>query len=235
MKIIKAISLAVTMIFTGIMIYVLPDTNTIPVHFDINGLPDRYGSKYELLLMPVTLILMICLMEFISVRFKKQVAIECEKRQQELNTNVKVMDILSTIISIFIFVINTAILYITYTMTFPNLGLPELDMMSVTGISMGLLFIAIANYMPKTRKNSNVGFRMPWTMYNDVTWSKSNRFASYVMILAGSVSIVVSLFVKGIIAVTISISAIILSIVIMTVYAYIVYRGEKKNGNEADN
>jgi hypothetical protein len=36
------------------MLFILPDT--VPVHFDISGAPDRWGSKFELLLLPVILI-----------------------------------------------------------------------------------------------------------------------------------------------------------------------------------
>ena len=32
--------------------------------------------------------------------------------------------------------------------------------------------------MPKTKKNGTIGVRISWSMYNDVTWAKSNYFGA---------------------------------------------------------
>ena len=55
MKIIKWILAAITLLSTVLMLFIFPDT--IPVHFDINGIADRWGSKFEMLVLPVMAII----------------------------------------------------------------------------------------------------------------------------------------------------------------------------------
>ena len=236
MKIIRWITLALTAIFTAVMMFVLPNDASIPVHFDINGNPDRFGSKYELLVIAITFLATVFFLDYMIKKYKKQADVEVdEKKKAEFLSNAKVMEITGAITSIFVFVLTTTIYYIVYSTTFPNLGLPEVSIINVIGVLLGAMFIALANYMPKTRKNRNIGLKLPWTWYNDTTWRKSNKFASYVMIIAGVISIISSLLTKGTIAGIIMMISVILGIVIMTIYAYIVYRDERNKESEGSN
>lgn len=233
MKIIRWITLALTAIFTAIMMFVLPNDASVPVHFDINGNPDRFGSKYEMLIMPIIIIATVVFLELFIKKYKKQADNETdEKKKAEFLSNANVMNITSVITSVFFFVITTMTYYIVYSTTFSNLGLPEISMNNIIGVLLGTLFIALANYMPKTRKNRNIGLRLSWTWYNDTTWRKSNKFASYVMMITGIVSIIVSILIKGTVANIIMMISVILAIILMTIYAYIVYRDERKKNNE---
>ena len=108
-------------------------------------------------------------------------------------------------------------------------------MIKAVGVLMGITFILLANYMPKTRNNRNIGFRFPWTWYNDTTWNKSNRFASYVIMIAGVISVICSLFVDGVIAPMIIVGSLLIMLPIIMVYAYIIYRKEKSKDNEGIN
>ena len=233
MKTIRWIMLALTAIFTAVMIFVLPNDSTVPVHFDINGNPDRFGSKYELLIMPIILIGTVVLINYFIKKYKNQAATEIdEKKKAEFLSNAKVMNITGTIISVFFFAITTMTYYMVYSTANSNLGLPEISVTNVIGVLLGLLFIALANYMPKTRNNRNIGLRLLWSRYNDTTWTKSNRFASYIMTIAGIISLIVSLLIKGTAAGIIMMTSVTVAIILMTIYAYIVYRNERKKENE---
>ena len=50
-----------------------------------------------------------------------------------------------------------------------NLGHP-LDISSFMMILMGILFILIGNYMPKTRQNYTIGIKVPWALDNEENW-----------------------------------------------------------------
>ena len=98
---------------------------------------------------------------------------------------------------------------------------------------MGITIVILGNYMPKTRNNKSIGFRLPWTQYNDNTWNKSNRFGSYALMIAGVISAISSLFVNGILAAFLCIGSLLIALSITIVYAYIVYQEEKrKDGKE---
>ena len=52
------------------------------------------------------------------------------------------------------------------------------------------------------------------------------------MMIAGAVIIIGAIFIKGIASTIIMLASLLISILIMMIYAYIVYRDERKNENE---
>ena len=59
------------------------------------------------------------------------------------------------------------------------------------GISHGTVML-----MPKTKKNPVVGVRVKWSMYNDTTWMRSNRFGAVALMITGVLIVMTSVFVK---------------------------------------
>ena len=223
-----------TLVSTGIMMFVFPDT--IPVHFDINGIADRWGSKYEMLVLPIIMLLSVAMFEGTTKFYRKKAdESDNEKQKAEISSNVKVLNITTWIILLVFFVMNIFFLYTSYSQVYPEKDLPEFDVMRAVTITMGITFLVMGNYMTKTRRNSTIGFRFPWTLYNDTTWNKSNRFASYVMMIAGVIIIISAIFVKGIASTIIMLASLLISIFIMMIYAYIVYRDERKKDDEGTN
>lgn len=233
MKILSLVFAIITLISSIIAIFMLPDT--VAVHFDQYGVVDRWGSKYEILILPAIMIVTYVVFEFLIRSYLKKIANNTdEKEAADAKTNIKVLNIVVPLINGFLMLINFAFLYSTYKQT-TNADIADIDIMKYVTMLMSILLIAMGNYMPKTRKNSNVGFRLSWTRYNDVTWTKSNRFAAYTMMIAGVISIISSLLTKGTIAGIIMMISVILGIVIMTIYAYIVYRDERNKESEESN
>lgn len=231
MKTLKWILCILTVLSTVLMLFILPDT--VPVHFDINGNVDRWGSKLELLILPVVLIACAYTMDpMVNSYLKKAEETDNEKEKAEHISNAKVLNITSVITMCLFFVMNIATLYTTYVQVTPNNNLPEIDILRVVGVVMGITVIVLGNYMPKTRNNPNIGFRFPWTRYNDVTWNKSNRFASYVLMVAGAISVICSLFINGTIASLLSLGTLLIALPIIMIYAYIIYREEKGKNYE---
>ncbi len=231
MKIIKWILALLTLLSTIIMLFIFPDT--IPVHFDIHGVADRWGSKYEMLALPIIMILAVIMFEYITRFYRKQAdKSDNEKQKVEIISNIKVINITTWVMLLVFFLMNIFFLYTSYSQTYPNKNLPEFDVIRAVSIIMGITFILMGNYMPKTRRNSTIGFRFPWTLYNDITWNKSNRFASYVMMVAGAVDIIAALLLKGIISTVVMLGSLLVAILIIMIYAYIVYRDERRKDNE---
>ena len=50
---------------------------------------------------------------------------------------------------------------------------------------IGLLFIVIGNYLPKTRYNYVMGIRSPWTLSSEEVWDKTHRLAGPLHVLLG--------------------------------------------------
>ena len=84
--------------------------------------------------------------------------------------------------------------------------------------------------MTKTRRNNTVGLRITWSVYNDNTWRKSNRFGAFSFIIAGALTIITALLMKSAGGTTMAmLGYLILATIATLVYAYRVYVQEKNS------
>ena len=62
----------------------------------------------------------------------------------------------------------------------------------IVPIFMGLLFIIIGNYLPKTKQSYTMGIRIPWTLNSEENWNRTHRLAGFLWVLGGIAFIVFS-------------------------------------------
>lgn len=51
--------------------------------------------------------------------------------------------------------------------------------------AVGVLFVGLGNYLPKTRYNYVMGIRDPWTLSNETVWDRVHRLAGPLFMLLG--------------------------------------------------
>ena len=51
--------------------------------------------------------------------------------------------------------------------------------------AFGVLFAVIGNYMPKTKMNSTMGIKVPWSYSSEENWNATHRFAGKVWVIGG--------------------------------------------------
>lgn len=224
-KIINLIILLVVIAGTLLAISVLPDT--VPVHFNIRGEADRWGSKYELLIMSLCLALMQAFWYISERAFRKQAESPEEKVRVEAQNNLKVLSVTFTSVSVLFAVINGATIYMSFSQLEGNI--PAIDIFKIITVAMGISFIVFGNFMPKTKSNPLMGFRLPWTRYNDVTWQKTNRISGIAMVILGVVLTLCGLILKGIVSLVVMLCCNVIFITALTIYAYGVYKNEKQS------
>ena len=61
----------------------------------------------------------------------------------------------------------------------------EFNIGSICIAFMGLLFIIIGNYMPKTKQNYTIGLKIPWTLNDEANWNATHRFAGKLWVIGG--------------------------------------------------
>ncbi len=231
-NIINILILIVTLIGTLMALSAMPDT--VPVHFDFHGIADRWGSKYELLVMPGCMLAMLAFWIGIEIFYKKKInTSENEKDVAEAKANMKVMDVISVITSLMFAVINFITLYASYSQL-DGVSASDLDVLKILTIVMGISFVLMGNFTPKAKNNRSVGFRLPWTRYNDVTWQKSNRFAGIAMVISGIVITIGGIIFSGKVAMIIMLVSLCVALPILTIYAYTVYSKETKKNNDQE-
>ena len=97
------------------------------------------------------------------------------------------------------------------------------------GIGLGILFMLIGNYLPKTPRNWFFGIRSPWTMSSDEVWRKSHLFGGWWFVGAGLLIAVLS--VAGV-SMQYLLPGVLVPTVIVTsfVYPYLLFRRLQRSG-----
>lgn len=200
----------------------------IPTHYDSAGNITRWGSKYELLILPMILLLVSFGSRFLLLHLRRKAEqAGSDKERQAAAANAKVVVIVIFSQALILSCIQGVALYNTVFALRGESFLSTFAGEKLLTILCGSLLLVPGNILPKCRRNGRVGFRLPWTKYNDITWQKSNRFAGMMLVAAGALGIVSTVFAPkgyGMFLLSIYIMA---AIVISTVRAWQVYREEK--------
>ena len=141
----------------------------VPVHFGVDGRPDRYGSSLEagfgLLLLPVVALLMNALFAYLP-RFDARAA-----AQQ------KVFDLLRVPVTLLLIAVQFTIAQSMQTQRFDT---------RLVMIGLGALLIVIGNVMPKTPPNPYAGIRLPYTFASRQAWWVTNRAGGWLFVILGA-------------------------------------------------
>ena len=93
-------------------------------------------------------------------------------------------------------------------------------METFVSVSLGLLFVAIGNYLPKCQQNYTVGFKLPWTLHSEENWNRTHRLAGRLWVTGGFIMMILGFF--NLIWLTIAVPAIMA--LIPSLYSYILHR-----------
>ena len=151
----------------------LPDV--MATHFGADNDANGFSSKaFAVFGIPLFCLAMLLIAAFITAR---------DPRKQ--NISPKVFTMLLWIVPI-CSLIGAAAIY-PY-----NLG-HKVDITFFMELLMGVLFIVIGNYLPKSRQNYTVGIKIPWTLATEENWNRTHRFAGYLWIVGGIIMIIIGL------------------------------------------
>ena len=221
-KIIWSLAVLPTIV-TAVALKFMPDT--VPLHYNFAGEIDRWGTKYEHFLMPALLIVFVVLMQVITYFQEKKIEDEPTPREQaSRRNNIKVVRIVTIVFEIFWLIL---ICWMLWTSTEnANLGTEQTatNIGQFIWIALGILLVVIGNILPKSRMNSVVGVRTTWSMYNEETWSKSNRFGGIVLMVTGIAMVITSLILKESALIIVNIGLTVLSSIVILVYTYKVFK-----------
>lgn len=164
----------------------LPDQ--IPAHYGFNGEVDRWGSKYETFLFPAIALFFGALMLAMA---------KYSAKNEETGRNNEKIGLLAGAASLGLFNALHAVFMYTSFAQVENLNQMSLEFNQIAFIAYGATLIVVGNIMPKSKPNSVVGVRTAWSMKNEITWKKSQRFGGIISIICGVVLVLACLFVRG--------------------------------------
>lgn len=107
----------------------------------------------------------------------------------------------------------------------------NVDVMLILPLLMGVLFVAIGNYMPKVTRNKTLGVKIYWTLNNEENWNKTHRFAGKCWVIGGLLMLLTAALPLSWML-PVMLAAILLLAAAPAVYSYLIYRGHKAQGIE---
>ena len=205
---ITIIAVIMMLIASAISWQKLPNDVRVPVHWNIAGKADRYGSKFQgLMLMPLfTIFLAVCMVVVPLV----------DPHYRHIKSSMKAYNIILSAIALLMTFLHFLILMATF-------GQP-IDIMKNVCLAIGLLFILIGNYTPKIRSNYFLGIRTPWTLSSELSWHKTHCFAGRLFILLGALIGLGGLTLPGIAVFVILLVGVIGLLLSVTIYSYVIWQ-----------
>jgi immunity protein, SdpI family len=181
----------------------------IPVHWGLSGQPDRWGGRFEgLLLLPLIALAIYLILLFIPridpgranyASFAKSYVI------------IRVMILLS--------MVGIQVLSLLAARGHPvnmSNGVPPI---------LGVVFVILGNLFGKIRPNWFVGIRTPWTLSSKRSWDRTHRAGGWVFILLGLLLLSVPLVPTPAYAIAVFVMTG-LGVLGLVVYSYLVWKDD---------
>jgi uncharacterized membrane protein len=200
-KMLLITSLAILLpVFAGIVLWnQLPEQ--IPTHWNMQGEIDGYSSKsFSVFGLPLILLAIHW--------FTVCVTLADPKKQ---NHSEKILHLVFWIIPSLSIILSA----VTYSTAMGKGVRMEL----IVSVLLGLLFVAIGNYLPKCKQNYTIGIKLPWTLHSEENWNRTHRLAGWLWVIGGLLIISAGFFNL----VWLTLSAPLLMALVPTAYSYILY------------
>lgn len=197
--------------------FFMPDK--VPVHYGPSGAVDRFGSKYELMILNVFSVVIAVVMWFSSSR--------SSKNESSTKNNERIILITGALILALFLILNAFFLCLAFKGAESIYDAPVDIGRLICGL-FGVFFVISGNIMPKVKPNPIIGMRTKWSMKNDNIWKKQQRVSGILLLIAGLVLIILAFIFKGMMAIIAMVTVIILMSIIGTIYSYLSAKNDKE-------
>jgi len=201
-------------------IYLAIIWNTIPatvaMHFDINGKPDRFGDKSELIILVLILLAVSIGVYFLMANINR---IDPKRYAAENTLRFKKIGFA---VSIFL---SGLTCFIIYSSTH---GGSKMDVNLILA-AVSLLLAVIGNYMPNLKPNYFAGMRLPWTLESPANWRATHILAGRIWFYGGLALTLLCFLLPPKPATIVFIGGILLMVLIPTVYSWQYYQKNKNS------
>ena len=188
--------------------------STVPIHFGIDGTPDRMGSKNELvgvvcLFAALSAGVYLLLSNVYRIDPKKYAAVNKHR-----------MKIIGVAVAVFMAFVNIGI--IRSTVTANANGLTHFIFPTI-----GVLFAVIGNYMSNLKPNYFMGLRLPWTLDSEYNWRLTHQYAAKWWFWGGVAIAVTTAFLPAIPQMIAFFAITLVVVIVPAVFSYRLYRQQK--------
>lgn len=190
-------------IVAGLAVYDrLPEV--IATHWDANGQPNGYASRaFAVFGLPALMAAINLLMRFTLSTDPKKANMSPVLRSISFWT-VPVLSVLLSAVTL-----GVALGY-------------RIDVTTFATVLVGVLFIVIGNYLPKTKQSYTMGIKLPWTLNSEENWNRTHRLAGFLWVICGAVVLLCALL--RCLPPWLLLGLILLMSMVPTIYSYLLYR-----------
>lgn len=186
-----------------------------PVHWGIDGQPDRFaGRNQAFLMMPAIMLgmtLLFCILPGIDPR----------------GGNLKRSPAIYLVAWVGTIAFMTAVHVVTSASSSGLMpGADDALVPVVVPVGIGILLILIGNFLGKARPNWFVGVRTPWTLSSDLSWDKTHRLTGRLMVLGGLVILGGAFLLQAEATVYLVIAGSVVPALVGVVYSYFVWKSD---------
>jgi len=215
-KLFKIISwpiLLAPLVYLAVVWNSLPQT--VAVHFNINGNPDRFSAKNEMwIYIGIITILAIAVYVLLPLSYKID-------RMKKAAENKSRLQRLAFAIAVFISLV--ACIIINSVQKGDGV---RLNIKLIFGI-IGLLWCICGNYMYNIKPNHFAGFRTRWTLNNEENWRKTHRLGGMLWFVGGLLVTIASLLTSTYTMIGIFLFISVIIILIPFIYSFRLYKKQK--------
>ncbi len=182
----------------------MPDR--VPMHFDMHGKVDRYGSKLEAVLFsPIMMIVLLAV--FVAIPKMLPEGKKIDPFQKAWDT--VVIAVMGFMACVQFMILNPGML---------GTGMGQVKFLMA---AMSVLFIILGNLMGKTERNYVMGIRTPWTLEDDEVWHRTHHLGGRLMVGAGLLCLPLALLGVNVLIIT---AIIMISAFYPVWYSYALYK-----------
>lgn len=181
----------------------LPDE--VATHFGADNMPDGFNSKaFAVFGMPLVILALhwVCMLITSADPKSKNIG------DKNINMVLWICPAISVLVN-----------SLVYTYALNN----KLRVGFIVILFMGVLFMVIGNYLPKSRQNHTFGIKLPWTLEDTENWNRTHRFAGKLWVLCGAVACATAVFENPFVFMAV----VTFAAVVPTVYSYVIYKKSK--------
>lgn len=187
----------------------MPDR--VPIHFNLEGEADDWGSKNFMagMILLLTLGMNLLLLVIPNIDPKEKLSRMGNKYQQ-----------LRFLLSLFMASLSVFIVYSAKSGSLEN--------SNFINLLIGALFIALGNYFQAIKPNYFIGIRTPWTLESETVWKKTHRLGGRLWVLGGMVMCISALITSPKLRLAVFLATVAVVVLIPVIYSFIEQRKERR-------
>jgi uncharacterized membrane protein len=184
----------------------------VPMHWNLKGEIDDWGSKYSL----IGLVFLLPVLTYVLMLFLPK--IDPKKNMESMGGKYNQFK--------FILVAFMSVTVLVVIFISKNQKLSNPNMIAILA---GILFVFVGNYFKVMKQNYFIGIKTPWTLESEEVWKLTHLLAGKMWVIGGLLIVICSLVVPVNLIFYFFISISVVISIVPIVYSYLIYKKIKNN------